>query len=132
MNKFTKSILALGLALSILIGVSGTSVFAASRSDYRFGNISNKQVTCVSNINYSTASATTSFQASGKLDVASTYAYVNTNTLIARKTSKSRIASKNPTVSFCAPVNCKSVWIQSTHTVEAYNQVWKGTTYCVY
>ena len=125
MNKFTKSILALGLALSILIGVSGTSVFAAS---HYVTMINGYYATAVSNISSTNAAANTTFATKGRVSVESTYTYVNTQTLNAIKITKSSNTLGSSTVSFVAPSNCRSVSIYSKHRVDHYGKSWTVVT----
>ena len=125
MNTFTKSILALGLALSILVGVGGTSVFASGRAT---GSINGYSATGVSSISYSSANAYTTFTGAGKKSVASTYVYVNNKTLAAGRMTKDCSTWHDAQVRFSAPSGCKSVIINSKHIVEVNYQRWSATT----
>ena len=129
MNKFTKSILALGLALSIIVSVGGVSVFAASQ---KRGNLNGYSTIAVSTIAKSSAYASTQFATNGKRSVTSTYVYVNTTTLAGGRSTKDFTSMREAKVSFVAPKGCRSVKISSSHYVEAFDKRWTANTSAVY
>ena len=125
MNKFTKSILALGLALSILVGVGGTSVFAGSRLNL---TIDGHPAIAESRVSQKKAWASTSYEHGGRVNVQSSYTYLDTKTMKAYNSSASRTSIKSATVNFNAPEGCQSVGINSCHRIEALNKTWTVTT----
>ena len=127
MNKFTKGILSLGLALSIIVGGAATA-FADSKS----GSINGYYTTGSSYVTYNSGSAGTSFGSNGSVAVNSTYSYVNVNTLATGSTSRNNGHYKYASVSFSAPKNCRSVKVSSSHSVTAYGQSWSTTTSAIY
>ena len=129
MNKFTKSILALGLALSIIVSVGGVSVFASGRAT---GSINGYSATGISSISYNSANASTTFTGAGKKSVTSTYVYVNNKTLAAGRLTKDCSTWHEAQVGFLAPSGCKSVIINSKHSVEVNYQRWAATTSITY
>ena len=131
MNKFTKSILALGLALSIIVGVGGTSVFAASRKCETHAFINDCYITAVSNLSETSAGANTSASIRANVSVTSTYIYMNVSDLSTHSITKRSTNSKSATVTFSSTKNCRSISIRSTHTAQAYSQYWSATTTCI-
>ena len=125
MNKITKSILALGLALSILVGVGGTSVFAGSRNVLK---IKDYYAIAESRISEKSAWAKTSFESGGKVTVNSLYIYLNTKNLNSYTTRANRSGIESVSLRFNAPANCRSVRIVTNHRVEVYGTTWNSTT----
>ena len=127
MNKFTKGILSLGLALSILVGGAATA-FAGSKS----GQVNGHNTTGSSSITSNSGSAGTSLSGSGTVVVTSTYSYVNINSLTTGSTSRTKGHYNYASVSFSAPKNSRSVKVLSSHHVSAYDQDWGTNTSAVY
>ena len=78
MNKVGKRFLSACLALSVICGIGGISVFAASSAS---GSINGYDTSGVSSISYTGASAYTSFETNGDVSVRATYTYINYNTI---------------------------------------------------
>ena len=128
MNKFTKSILALGLALSIIVGVGGVSVFAAMKEDVKRGWINGYNASAVSTITETKASARTSYVGSGATTVYSQYTYVKLSTLENSKITRSYGNYGPSSVNFIAPKNCRSIAVVSSHEVHAGGSTWYANT----
>lgn len=76
--------------------------------------------------------ASTTYQSTGAVSVNSTYSYVNTNTLVTGKITKSKGYYKSCSVSFTAPNGCRSVKVSSSHNVSAAGQSWTASTSKIY
>lgn len=126
MNKFTKGILSLGIALSILAGATGVTAFAAN---YQSATVAGYGVVCKSDIKYSTATAYTTYGNYASVSVESTYRYCNTSTGVSGRKSNGTGSNKSASLSFKAPSNNKSVSISSTHKVSAGGQYWSTNTF---
>ena len=132
MNKLTKKLLALGLALSIVVGVGSVSVFASSSSGPAQGFCDVHRIYCFSELGQKTARAkTTVFYNGGMTRISSDYTYMNNSTLKKTTVTKENRAIQTTGVSFTAPGNSRSVRIASTHKVE-FNSQWTGHTYVNY
>ena len=127
--KKRKRIVALGLAISIVLGIGSVAVFAASSAT---GSINGYTTKGVSSIGQKSASAYTSYGTSGQVSVNSKYSYVNTDTLSTGIKSQNNGHYNYAQVNFTAPTNCHSVKIESSHTVSASNQTWTAKTSKVY
>ena len=129
MNKFTKRLLALGLALSIVVGAGGVSVFAKTGSGPAQGFLNGHRIYCFSDIGTQTGRAkTTVFYNGGMTRVSSDYTYINNKTLRQTTINKQNRGIQSTEVGFLAPGGCRSVMIRSKHTVE-FSSKWTGTTY---
>ena len=127
MNKFTKRLLALGLALSIVAGAGGVSVLANTAQ----GFINGYKIYCYSDITPNTAHSKTMVCANGGMArITSNYIYLNKNTLQKTKVTKQNRDIQSTEVYFTAPQNCSSVKVYSSHKVE-FSSVWSGTTSAV-
>ena len=128
MNKITKNILALGLALSIIVGVGGVSVFAAAKKNQKKSLVDGYYATAVSTISDTKASASTSYASSGAASVNSKYIYVKITTLEGGSMHRSTGNYGSATVNFTAPKNCRSVAVSSSHEVDTSKSVWRANT----
>ncbi len=129
MNKVGKRFLSACLALSVICGIGGISVFAASSAS---GSINGYDTSGVSSIWYTGASAYTSFETNGDVSVRSTYTYINYNTLDEDDTYQSEGHYNYADVGFVAPSNCRSKKINSYHRVSAFSQTWTANTSATY
>ena len=128
-RKIGKKALTAMLSLTLILGMSGITVFAASSQT---GAINGYTTRGASSISSSGASATTSYGSSGSVSVSATYSYVNIKTLATGKMSKTNGYYNNCSVSFSAPSNCRSVGISSSHRVAASGQIWTAKTSATY
>ena len=124
MNKFTKGILSLGLALSILAGAAGTAL-----ADTKTGSLGGSNTRGTSTISKYSAYVSTSFTGSGTVSYSTTYKYVNSSNLSTGKITRgdgkygSSVSTTIP-----APAGYKSVCVNSSHNVSASGQSWKAYT----
>lgn len=82
---------------------------------------------------YSTyATASTAFTYNGSVSVSSSYSYINTSTLEVTTVSSSKGGMSSVNIEIAAPTSCRSVRIDSKHSVSALNQKWTATTSAVY
>ena len=130
MNKFTNRLLALGLALSIVAGAGGISVFAESGKVT--GTLNGYRTTGTYSIDRYGAKAGTSYASNGSAIISSNFYYVNLITLQGRSTTKSARNKKSASVSFKAPKNCYSIQIRNTHTVIASGKIWEKSYLATY
>ena len=130
MNKFTKRLLALGIALSIVVGVGSVSVFA--KTSRASAMVNGATAIGESSISYSTASASTTYYSAGSMSVNSTYTCVNVNTLYVRNINKNSTAYVPVSVNFKAPAKYKSVAIKSNHRVSFQINNWSASTRAEY
>ena len=129
MNKFTKRLLALGLALSISVGAGGVSVFAKTGSGPAQGFLNGHRIYCFSDIGPNSARAKTIVYYNGGMTrVSSDYTYINNKTLRQTTINKQNRGIQSTEVGVLAPGGCRSVMIRSKHTVE-FSSKWTGTTY---
>ena len=128
MNKFTKGILSLGIALSILAGATGVTAFAASKTDKKSGSIGSNYTSGSSTIDDRTASAYTSFGNNGTVSVNSTYDYVRLSDVKGFTSTRSNGHYHSTSVSFSVGENYRSVKIKSDHYVAGSGQTWTAKT----
>lgn len=124
-TRIGKKISAFALALTIVLGMGSMSVFAASSAT---GAVNGYTTRGTSTIKARSGGASTTYQSTGAVSVKSTYSYVNTNTLVADKITKSKGYYKSCSVSFTAPNGCRSVKVSSSHNVSAAGQSWTAST----
>ena len=125
MNKFTKSVLALGLALSILAGVGGVSVFAKS---FEKGQVNGVNCRGGSSIAATSASAYTSYDTNGTVTVSSTYKYVRISDLKGTTEKRTNGHYNYTSNNFSVSNSHRSVYISSNHKVSISGQSWSATT----
>lgn len=124
MNQFTKGILSLGIALSILAGAAGTAL-----ADTKTGSLGGSNTYATSTISKYSAYVSTSFTGSGTVSYSTTYKYVKSSNLSTGSMSRSNggyTSSVSKTLN--APAGYKSVCVNSSHNVSASGQSWKATT----
>lgn len=132
MKSFTKRILAAGLALAVVTGVSGAAVFADSSAPQTTdpSTLCGAGVSGKSDMKYNTAFAYTSYGSyADSLSVVSTYTYWDNMRGMYGTQVKSSGHYNYARVDFTAPRNCKSVNISSSHRVARNHQVWTADTF---
>lgn len=130
MNKFTKRLLALGLALSIVVGIGSVSVFADSGKVT--GTLNGNRTVGTYSIERYGAKAGTSYAGNGSAIISSNYGYANLVTLNYRSMSKSARNNKSASVNFKAPQYCISIQMRNTHTVIASGKIWEKSYLATY
>lgn len=124
-TRIGKKISAFALALTIVLGIGSMSVFAGSSAT---GAVNGYTTRGTSTIKATSGGASTTYQSTGAVSVKSTYSYVNTNTLVTDKITKSKGYYQSCSVSFTAPNGCRSVKVSSSHNVTAAGQSWTAST----
>jgi hypothetical protein len=124
MNKFTKGILSLGLALSILAGAAGTAL-----ADTKTGSLGGNKTTGTSTISKYSASVSTSFNGSGTVSYSTTYKYVNSDLGTGKIKRGNGTYGSSVSTKINAPSGYKSVRVDSVHDVVTSGQSWHATTY---
>ena len=130
MNKITKRLLALGLALSISVGAGGVSSFAGSNK--YTGTLNGYKTLATYSIDKYGAKASTAYGGNGSAEVISNYSYVNMITLYSRSVTKRARNKKSATVNFSAPNQCYSIQMYNTHSVVSSGKSWEKTYLATY
>jgi len=128
-TRIGKMISASALALTIVLGMGSMAVFAGNPAT---GAVNGYTTRGTSTIKARSGGASTTYQSTGAVSVNSTYSYVNTNTLVTDKITKSKGYYKSCSVSFTAPNGCRSVKVSSSHNVSAAGQSWTASTSKIY
>jgi len=123
MNKFTKGILSLGLALSILAGAAGTAL-----ADTKTGSLGGRGTSATSTISKYSAYVSTSYTGSGVVSYSTTYKYVNSDLGTGKITRGYGNYASNVSTTIKAPSGYKSVRVDSKHDVVASGQSWHAET----
>ena len=123
MNKFTKGILSLGLALSILAGAAGTAL-----ADTRTGSLGGSRTYARSTISKYSASVSTSFTGSGTVSYSTTYKYVDSSLRTGKISRSNGKYGSSVSTTINAPSGYKSVIVKSSHDVVSAGQRWYATT----
>lgn len=124
MNKFTKGILSLGLALSILVGAAGTAL-----ADTKEGSLGGNKTTATSTINKKNAYVSTTFNGSGVVSYSSEYKYVRSSDLDTGIINRGYgNYSTSVSTKIYAPDGYKSVYVKSSHKAVTNGQSWKAET----
>ena len=123
MNKFTKGILSLGLALSILAGAAGTAL-----ADTKDGSLGGSKTYAASTISKYSAYVSTSFTGSGVVSYSTTYKYVNSNLGTGKINRGYGNYATNVSTTISAPTGYKSVRVDSKHDVVTSGQSWHAST----
>lgn len=126
MKKFGKRILALGVALSIICSI-GCASFAASSIKPTVNGIKGSASSTMAKSGES-ASASTTYNASGAVSVKSTYTSVHIATRKVKTQNKTKGNYGSVSVSFTKPLNHVSKRISSEHSISVGNQKWTGKT----
>lgn len=128
-TRICKMISASALALTIVLGIGSMAVFAGNPAT---GAVNGYTTKGISTIKATSGGAATTYQSTGAISVKSTYSYVNTNTLVTGKITKSKGYYKSCSISFTAPNGCRSVKVSSSHNVSAAGQSWTASTYKIF
>ncbi|HKM33855.1 MAG TPA: hypothetical protein VJY54_03830 [Lachnospiraceae bacterium] len=102
------------------------SVDAAS--DSKSGQISGVNVTAISNIDNFSGNSSTSASGGAVVSVSATYSYININTLNVYSNSGGDGDVNSASVSFSAPISCRSIRLVANHSVTLYGQNWSTST----
>ena len=124
MKKFGKRILALGVALGVICGISSVA-FAASSLTV---TINGSKATCNSTINRDEARAYTNYNGSGAVSVKSTAVSVYIPTGTIHKITRTKGNYGTASVTITKPSGDLNKRVTSNHSVSVSNQTWKGTT----
>ena len=124
MKKFGKRILALGVALGVICGISSVAFAASSLSP----TIGGYKAYATATIEEKNASASTTYTGSGSVSVNSKYIVTQYNSNKQKTLTGSKGSYGTVKLSFKAPNEYQSKRITTTHKVFATNQSWTGTT----
>lgn len=126
MKKFGKRILALGVALSIICSI-GCASFAASSIKPTVNGIKGSASSTMAKDGES-ASASTTYNASGAVSVKSTYTSLHISSRKPRTLTRTKGNYGTASVNFTKPTNYVSQRISSEHSISVSNQRWTGNT----
>lgn len=129
MKKAGKRILVAGVTLSIICGIGG-AVFAASKPPKSLkATINGYSVSCSSTICEGSGTGYTSYGGSGAVSVSSKLVASHKQTRREKTLNGTKGNYGTASVTVYAPKYYESKKIDTTHTVFAPNQTWKGNTH---